>query len=319
VDRGLPVTFAPGEATFTGSPILEEFAEKGGTLRFSHDFEGTATLVCLTPDDQEVHRWDDLPGIYEGGTKEHRFKSTLRNAPFTFEFGPIGKDLAGSIKFTADPKVWVNQRLRTASYFEKTYTFFKRLVENPRLCIEGQQDGNRFFRVTAKMVEVERMQPFVRFLEIVAKARRVAEHCAIDPICTEDNLKRKDSLQDIEITHDVLFEDGYKYKYANVDVEVSFLTSEAAKITEAERELHDLVLYTNEDYSYKFMDIPITMGILAVCLTDTKMNMTDQEFRERVQQAGDRVELSYSCSATTKYSIRKPTAAELADMANDHA
>lgn len=312
LDKGLPVTFAPGEATFLGTPIFDEFAENGAIFRFANDFEGTVTLTCLDSENREVPGWADLPGLYEGGRKEHRFQSSPKNCPFTVQFGPIGPNLGGAIHFSADPAVWINQRLRTASYFEKTYALFKNLLDHSRIRVEGQKDGNRFFNVTAEMTDMEVFRPFVRFLEIMQKARRVAEYFKIDPICTSENMNGENPLGDIEITHDVLFEGGYHYKYTNVSVNVTFLKSQAARITEEERELHDLILFTGQDYGYKFMDIPIRMGELAICLTDAKLTLTDAELNERIRVATDVVELTYSCSDTTKYTIRKATPEEIA-------
>ena len=314
IDRGLPVAFAPGEITVAGSPIFQDFNEAGGTLRVAHDFDGTAMLVCLDSNDAEVRKWEDLPGMYRGGRAEHRFESTLPNAPFRVHAGPFGSNVQGSINVSADPIVWLNQRLRSVGYFDKTYTYFKDLLENPRIALEAYHQGNRLLRVVVDLRDAQKMRPFVAFLEIMRKARRVAEHFGIDPVCTEQNLSGADNLRDIEITHDLLFADGYKYKYANAVVNITFDKSEAARITDTERGLHDLILYTNEDYGYPFMGVPITMGRLAVCLTDAKMNMSIKELKRRIRRAnGPLVEVCYTCSATSKYSIRKPTLAELQD------
>ena len=315
VGKGQAVHFGPGEVEITGSPLFEEFNEGGGTVKIAHKFEATVTLVCLDEEGNEIVRTSEIPGVVEGGRDEKHFTSRLQQSPFSVEFGPIAQGKGGSVRIHGDPIVWKGQRLLLASYFDLTQRLFTAQVEHKRLVVECRWQGNLIFKVTVRLEDIERSRPFVAFLEIIDKARRIARHFSLDPVYSEDNLSGEEALSQIVVAYDVVFNNSHHYDPGNHTINITLPKSEAARMNNMDRELHDLTLYTDKDFKLPFMGVELPVGQLAVEATNTNMALTAEELQQRLQQDGDSVDIPYVCSDTSSYGLRQLTDEEKSNLA----
>jgi hypothetical protein len=310
-DKGLPVPFGPGELEITGSAHFEEVAAKGVILRVGATFEATVTLVCRNEDGEEVERWNELPGICQGGRKEWRFESNLTNSPVKVTMGPMGNDVPGSINVAVDPIVWEGQRILNASYFDKAHKFLTTLVKNPRVTVECCHEGTVFFRVDVTMSQPDVYAPFISLIEVMEKARKVARHFKVNPVCTSVNLAGEEALKEIEIAFAILFEGGWEEGDPGRTFTSTVPKEEARKLAATLKEYEDILLLNNENESWEFMGEKVQMGPLAIRMTEAAPTLKGDNLQHYIEQSAGDVELSFESTEASKYTIRKQTSAEI--------
>ncbi|VTS05343.1 Putative uncharacterized protein OS=Desulfotomaculum carboxydivorans (strain DSM 14880 / VKM B-2319 / CO-1-SRB) GN=Desca_0945 PE=4 SV=1: DUF4365 [Tuwongella immobilis] len=314
IGKGQAVPFAPGEVEFTGSPLFEEFNEVGGILRIVHKFDATVTLICLDEEGKEVARSMEIQGVVEGGRDEKHFRSKESRSPVEFEFGPLTQGKGGSVKIRGDSNVWKDQPLRLASYFELTHRLFTALVEHNRLIVECHQQGNLIFKVTMRMDNLEKIRPFVNFLDVLDKARKVARHFNLNPVYSEEIWKDDESVDEIITAYNVVFNNSHQVNPENHVITVTFTKSEAEKIVKQDVDLAGLKLYTSVDFKLPFMGNQLALGRLAVEATNVRMDLTVESLQQLLQEVGDGVKIPYVCSKSSSYVLRQLTDAEKEDQ-----
>ena len=315
INKGETIRFAPGEVEFEGSILFEEFNEVGGAIRVSSELPATTRLTCLDKDHNMISQPLEITGIIEGGRTEQHFRSNQPNAPYTLEFGPIAQG-KGKVHFHADPTVWQGQPLLMASYFEPTLAFFEALVQHGRLGFDCQWQGNPILSGTGTMGELRGFGDFVYIMGIMNKARKIARHFGINPIFTGHNVFDDEPLRQVETLYDIVFEGRHECEPRN-DFNLTMRLLEMSKKSDLIEGPHKLELYTSEEFCLPFMEEQILVGRLAIEVPSAIIAMSSHELTERLASTDELVQLRYTCSEGTGWSIRQLTDAEKETLKDD--
>ncbi len=190
-DKGVAVTFQPGEVRIAGSKLFDGIEQVGCELQFKVDFSGTLALVCHDANGTELARLGDVHGRFIGGQKELWFDGELANSPFTVKLGPIGEGVDGSVKLNMGFTRWDGQHLMQLAYFDRLNQFFRLLPESSSSSIECCRDGNTIFSTpTLPLQDLSFARPLAHYLDAINKARKVCQRFNVNPIWTVKGFDR---------------------------------------------------------------------------------------------------------------------------------
>jgi Domain of unknown function (DUF4365) len=184
LDRGLLVTFEPGELQIEGSALFAQAETDGCRLQTAVDQHGTVTVVSRDATGAELGRLADVPGRLTGGRSELWFRGGLSGSPVEVEVGPLEPGASGTFRLGLAMDRWEGQPLRHLPYFDRIRGFYGNLASAAILLVEVQHLGNTIFRVTVPPEGGDLIPAVARYLETLRKARVVAERFGVNPAWT---------------------------------------------------------------------------------------------------------------------------------------
>jgi Domain of unknown function (DUF4365) len=321
VDKGEMVVFQPGEVTVTGSRLLEQIEEAGCSLQAAVTLKGTLTVIACDAEAHELARLSDIPGRMAGGRKELWFKGELTNSPLAVVLGPIAIGAGGSLQVNFNFQRWDGQRLKHLAYFDRLHSFFRALPTCVTTTIECERDGNTVFSVTMPF----RSEPFLEviavYLEILWRARRVAEHFEINPVWTFEAFDR-DEQDTAEQLYAVFFGSGWSQ--ANPGVKLTTrLVGESIRRDVLKEAVKPIPVKLASDHTCTFMGEKLELGRLVFEYTEMSVCVkNNQEAEQNAERAklqkkqksastsshGDTIEVTFIGNESTMKCIRKARA-----------
>jgi len=208
IDRGAVVAFKPGEVAVKGTKLLERLETEGGHLQCSLTLDGTLSLTAKDPGGKELGQLADLPGTIRGGRKELRYEGGIPNSPLSIGLGPIAIGMGGAVDFNLNLRKWTNQRLLQLAYFDKINNFLQVLAAAATVHVQCQYDGNDLFGFERPFEANDIIRPLSKYTAALAKARRVCEHCRINPTWSVSSFDYE-AQQASEELFAILFGDGW--------------------------------------------------------------------------------------------------------------
>lgn len=319
LDKGLEISFQPGEIKVTGSKIFESFEQFGGKIRCNANFAATLSFICYDCEGKELARLSDLPGRFTGGRKEMWFEGKLADSPFTIKAGPFTEHKGGSLQVNLDLSSWDKQPLRKLAYFDRLHRLFQALPQSARTIAEFQKSGNTVLSVPLSLQSLPFVVPLADYLEHLWKARKVSEWFDVNPLWTVDSFDRV-SRKTADELYGVLLGNGWSQpspkdrftatflrKTFRLDVvektpkpETIKLTTEPIYLFLGEKlEVQRLVYeYTNMKVNLE-VDSKLTPG--NSCLDQLKPSADD------ITPDDDTVLVSFSATENTVKSVRRAT------------
>jgi hypothetical protein len=215
IDKGALVAFQPGEVKVTGSKLFEPIEQGGCVIQAAVMLPGTLTLICRDAEGKELARLSDVPGKLTGGRKELWFDGSFANSPLTIKLGPIAPAVGGSVKLNLNLRRWDGQRLMQLAYFDRLEQFFHALPTSVVTSVECQHHGNVLFSLTLPLQKLPFAIPLADFLEMVRKARKIAERFTVNPVWTVEGFDR-DTLESVDQLHAIFYGSGWRQPMPHV-------------------------------------------------------------------------------------------------------
>jgi hypothetical protein len=273
LDRGVEVTFQPGEILVIGSKLFEAIEHVGCSLQSGINLPGTLTLICQNLEGKELARLSDVPGQFTGGLKEIWFDGGLVNSSFTSKLGPIGPAMGGSLQLNLNFHRWNGQNLLQLAYFDRLFQFFHTLPISAGIVVECEHDGNRVFSHRLALPDHSFSDRFVRLFENLSKARKVAHRFNINPLWTNKKYNRE-TQQTVDQLHAVFFEDGWSEPMPRMRLTATF-TRKTFRFDNAELAANGGLIRLVTNYVYSFFGEEIDVGKLARDFTHTSIEIPD--------------------------------------------
>jgi hypothetical protein len=209
--RGEQVSFEAGEYAFKDSPLFELLNDKNIVLQMQRRVETTIVIICLDAEGKEIGRSQEIPGVIEGGFEQWRFTSKKEGLPFTVELNPIAIDKPTGLRINITPAVWLGQQLLLASYFDTSLAFFNTFLKSFRFAVEMYYQDNWCFRFEAGTEGLEKLKPIVEMIGILDKARKIAKHFGLNPLCEDKTLDGAQRIGEISQLYELVFNKQYAY------------------------------------------------------------------------------------------------------------
>ncbi len=225
IDKGVLVSFQPGELKISGSKLLEPIEQVSCALQASITLTASLTLICRDRDGRELARLSDVPGHVRGGQQELWFDGGLANSPLTLKLGPIAPGVGGSVQLDLSLRRWDGQLLTQLAYFDRLNEFFQALPEAVSTSVECQTDGNTIFSINSAPQSQPFAVPLGGYFKTLWKARKVALRFGIRPTWTLNTCDR-DALDTAEQLYAVFFGVGWSEHQPNVKFTASFVRNE---------------------------------------------------------------------------------------------
>lgn len=208
LDKGVLVTFQPGEVKVTGSKLFDPIEHEGCAIQASVDLASTLTLTCYDAQGRQLACLNDVPGQLSGGRKELWFNGTLVNSPLSIELGPLSLGVGGSLQVNLNLRRWNDQRLLQLAFFNRLDAFFQALPESSSTTIECRTDGNCVFSTTLPLQSQPFALPLASYFRILSKARAVAQRFNVNPNWS-DRIFDESTQEAVEQLHAIFFGDGW--------------------------------------------------------------------------------------------------------------
>ncbi len=273
IDKGLPVTFDPGEMSAQGSRLFDKVAG-GCTVQAKMDLPGSVTLVCRDAVGMELARLGEVPGKFTGGQKECWFDGALGNSPFTIRIGPIAPDLGGSVQLNLNLRRWDGQRLGQLAYFDRVHAFFQAVPKSVVTEVECLQDGNRVFAVAVPLHTIEQCTDMADYLDVMKMARAVAEKLSVNSVWTQKGFDA-DTWDTLQQLHALLFSGGWTQPTPSVHVELGRVDKTIKFDTDTKStQPGDARLVS--DCTCQFLGEQVAIGVLVFDYTEVTLRSKDQ-------------------------------------------
>lgn len=273
LDKGVLVTFEPGEIEITGSRLFEQVEQEGCSIHAEVRVSATLTLICHDKDGRELARLGDVQGQVSGGRKELHFVGGLENSPLSLKIGPLTTSEGGTIRMCVDVRRWEGQPLRYLAYFDQLSEFFQALRESGWTVIECQRNGNQLFSGGLSLQTQVFVLPLARLFGMLSRARRIASRLEANPILQIGTID-PGVPETVDSLHAILFENGWSRPDPNVRVTVELIPgSQNSNAIEQARRTPGTVRLTSE-CSCEFFGEVIKVGRLVQEYTHMSVEST---------------------------------------------
>lgn len=273
IDKGLPVTFDPGEMSAQGSRLFDKVAG-GCMVQAKMDLPGTVTLVCRDAAGTELARLGDVPGRFTGGQKECWFDGALGNSPLTLRIGPMAPGLGGSVQLNVSLRRWDGQRLRQLAYFNRVLEFFQAVPKSGMTEVECHQDGNRVFAAAVPLHTVGQCTDMADYFDVIGMARAVAEKLSVNPVWTQEGFDT-DTWDTVQQLHALFFSGGWTQPMPEVCVELGRV-DKAIKFDAETHSTQPGNARLVSDCTCLFLGEKIPIGVLVFDYTEVTLRSKDQ-------------------------------------------
>lgn len=279
--KGNPITVAPGEVEVTGTRLFDELTRAGGALHWSRKYNASVTLVGKDRAGLQVASIEHIPGELEGGLEELRFDGRLPNSPFRIRFPINVKDGPERIQITVELPAagWHGQRIRSLAYFEQIEGLlgFKQAIVT--IEIELFVDGNRLFSGVLGSDMRELLRQASPFLEILRKARHVAERFSVNPTFPADF--NAEHAHDVEELFALVTTGEYRRRALGQKVTIKVLRDGLRSFLNAPDSewLNGTLTLNSSGARYSFLGDAVSLGPMQLTLTHSRLNAERSQLR----------------------------------------
>jgi hypothetical protein len=204
LDRGGPVKFGPNELTVMGSPLFEEQLRQGAKIEWGITKKIEMRYIAEGEDGRLLGQIDAVPCRIKGDMKHMEVTGELPECPFGMHMilrAASGHRRPISCKITFRPNLWRGQGLLQLAYFEQLYSVYRNIAGGARLRTYVVDKGNVTSLGFGAIKEVPMVAQIAGFLEIVGRAREVAEQLDINPhfpgVLTEEHINQICALHEV--------------------------------------------------------------------------------------------------------------------------
>jgi hypothetical protein len=257
-DKGALVAFEAGEVRITGSKLFERTEHVGCAMQIAARLEATQNIISADENGTELSRLNGIPGRFAGGQKEFWFEGELAASPLTIKFGPVAPDVGGCFNIKMDPRRWDGQRLLQLAYFDRIRHFFAALPMAASIKAECEDHGNVVFSAAMSLRDLPFAAPFARYLDTLAKGRRVCSRLNKNPIWTVREFNR-DAQESFEELDAILFGVGLSKPMPNLRLTMSCLRKTLSPLLQTGKVGHSRIV---SDVFYTFMGEKVGVGRL---------------------------------------------------------
>jgi hypothetical protein len=310
IDRGIPVTFAPGQVEASGSRLLAEILKEATTLQWSRSFEATICVTAVDSSGAELARLDGIQGRFTGGTKELRFDGGLPSAPLGLEFtlrtDEIGTTKSLVIGYRFDLAAWRGQPIRQLAYFDQIASLFLAMTKAEALRFQCSVRGNLWFSVTSRRGQLEELLRLVPLLDLLSKARRVARHFGVDPLLPAD-LSQGD-VKEIEDLNWLLNSGEPPRAGLGYALDACMMPNEARKLLQTPMGMDGTregpLRFSGSREPFPFLRQRVDVGPIELTLTYPTLSVDRAGLEQLLHEGHETISVSWKGTAKSRASVR---------------
>jgi Domain of unknown function (DUF4365) len=292
-DRGIPVKFDPGEIVIEGSALFSDLVAQGGVFQLRSSAKAQATLTLHNQTGEIVESWVGINGLIAGGQKELHFTSELPRCPFSLKVGPISEAGRGAISLAINPMLWDEQPLMSLAYFDRVRSFFTKLIGNPLVKVRLEIGGSVCLAVETELPGVDRYAPWVDLLEVIYKARVVAQRLHLRPVCSPKYLSGPSALQAIELVYGLLVDKRVELSPTDNLFEIPTPKAELKERTELDSDKEHNLTLADRDTKFQFFGESITFNNVAWRFPSLELYTTKAELSRLAEGPEDEIVVKY--------------------------